>query len=154
MNGYKLVEGTTVVPLTRRPNKRKRSIVWARFKGNKHSLLRFESNRNTIGLAPAQLQRRFGHDWRLPMRVPMRSSKTRIRTLNHIYENFKMIPGEAIDYFFTRFADIVNPLMSLGKNIHPRRVGDESFVVFKRLLIGRIKRYAIEEGQGYWFDVI
>ena len=58
--------------------------------------------------------------------------QTRIRTLNRVYENFKMIPGEAIDSFFTRFADIVNPFNVSWENIHPRRVGDESFVVFER----------------------
>ena len=42
--------------------------------------------------------------------------QTRIRTLNRVYENFKMIPDEDIDSFFTRFADIVNPLMSLGRS--------------------------------------
>ena len=56
--------------------------------------------------------------------------KTRIRTLNCVYNKFKMIPGEAIDSFFTRFADIVKPLMSLGEHSYIRRAGDESFMVF------------------------
>ena len=42
---------------------------------------------------------------------------TRIRMLTQLFENFKMNDGESIDSLFSRFADIVNPLQSLGKTI-------------------------------------
>ena len=43
---------------------------------------------------------------------------TRIHMLTQLFENFKMNDGESIDSLFARFADIVNPLKSLGKKYH------------------------------------
>ena len=43
--------------------------------------------------------------------------KTRIRTLQHLFQNFVMFEGESIDVMLSRFADIVNPLKALGKEI-------------------------------------
>ena len=37
--------------------------------------------------------------------------------LTQLFENFKMNDCESIDSLFSRFADIVNPLQSLGKSI-------------------------------------
>ena len=60
--------------------------------------------------------------------------QTRIRTLTRIYENFKMLPDEDIDSFFTRFADIINPLMSLGRTFtQAELVSKELFLAVKLL---------------------
>ena len=42
---------------------------------------------------------------------------SRIRMLTQLFENFKMQKNENLDSLFTRFADIVNPLKSLGKRL-------------------------------------
>ena len=72
--------------------------------------------------------------------------QTRIRTLNHVYENFKMIPDEAIDSFFTRFADIVNPLMSLGRTFTQEELVTKALWSLKGI-DWKNKRSAIEEGK-------
>ena len=43
-----------------------------------------------------------------------------------------MIPDEDIDSFFTRFADIVNPLMSLGRTFTQEGIGDKGALVLER----------------------
>ena len=37
--------------------------------------------------------------------------------LTQLFENFKMDENESLDSLFARFADIMNPLLSLGKNL-------------------------------------
>ena len=51
------------------------------------------------------------------MRVLLKSRKSRIRLLEQKHHNFKMIPGESMNSLFSRFADIANPLKSLGAEI-------------------------------------
>ena len=41
--------------------------------------------------------------------------ESRIRMLTQLFENFSMNDNETLDSLFARFADIVNPLISLGK---------------------------------------
>ena len=43
--------------------------------------------------------------------------EARISLLEQRHHNFKMIPGESIDSMFARFANIANPLKSLGAEI-------------------------------------
>ena len=43
--------------------------------------------------------------------------KTRIHTLQHLFQNFVMFEGESIDVMLSRFADIMNPQKALGKEI-------------------------------------
>ena len=42
---------------------------------------------------------------------------SRIRMLTQLFENFSMDENESLDSLFARFADIVNPLLSLGKDL-------------------------------------
>ena len=69
-----------------------------------------------------------------------------MRTLTRRYENFKMIPGEKIDIFFTRFTDIVNPLMALGKELSQRELVSKALWSLKGTE-WKNKRNAIEEGK-------
>ena len=48
------------------------------------------------------------------MRVLLRLRKLEYAYLKQKHHNFKMIPGESINSLFSRFADIANPLKSLG----------------------------------------
>ena len=72
--------------------------------------------------------------------------ETNMRTLTRRYENFKMIPGESIDIFFTRFTDIVNPLMALGKELSQKELVSKALWSLKGT-DWKNKRNAIEEGK-------
>ena len=74
--------------------------------------------------------------------------ESRIRLLEQKHHNFKMIPGESINSLFSRFADIANPLKSLGAEIPVK--GQISKILFA--LKGKdwiSKRIGIEEGADY-----
>ena len=51
------------------------------------------------------------------MREPPRSRILALECLLQLFENFKMQDNEKLDTLFSRFADIVNPLKSLGKKL-------------------------------------
>ena len=78
----------------------------------------------------------------------MEVKEARISFLEQRHHNFKMIPGESIDSMFARFADIANPLKSLGAEIDVK--GQVS-----KILLGlkgtqwAPKRAAIQESYGY-----
>ena len=57
-----------------------------------------------------------------------------------------MIPGEAIDSFFTRFVDIVDPLMSLGRTFTQEELVTKALWSLKDT-DWKNKRSAIEEGK-------
>ena len=74
--------------------------------------------------------------------------ESRIRLLEQKHHNFKMISGESINSLFSRFADIANPLKSLGAEIPVK--GQISKILFA--LKGKdwiSKRIGIEEGADY-----
>ena len=73
---------------------------------------------------------------------------SRIRLLEQKHHNFRMIPGERIDSLFSRFADIANPLKSLGAEI-PMKSQISKILFALKGEYWLPKRTAIEEGADY-----
>ena len=59
-----------------------------------------------------------------------------------------MIPCEKIDIFFTRFTDIVNPLMALGKEFTQKELVSKALWSLKRT-DWKNKHNSIEDGRDY-----
>ena len=91
----------------------------------------------------------------------------RIRMLHQLFENFSMDgPNENIDSLLARFADIVNPLKSLGREVHegdqvtkllyslkgatwlPKRIAIEEYNVLEKMsfegLMGKLKAFEVQ----------
>ena len=56
------------------------------------------------------------------MREPSKFDRLVFRMLTQLFENFKINYGESTDSLFSRFADIVNPLKSLGNELLPMKI--------------------------------
>ena len=74
--------------------------------------------------------------------------EARISLLEQRHHNFKMIPGESIDSMFARFADIANPLKSLGAEI-PVKSQVSKILLGLKGTTWAPKRAAIQESYGY-----
>ena len=115
-DGYSLSVGTTEVPLTAaqiKENDRLESLDAKAMSILYCGLNKAEYNRISSSTTAKEIWSRLEvtHEGTVEVR------STHIRMLTQLFENFKMNDGESIDSLFTRFADIVNPLKSLGKNI-------------------------------------
>ena len=82
------------------------------------------------------------------MRVLQRSRKLGLACLNNVITNFKMIPGESIDSMFSCFADIANPLKSLGAEI-PVKSQVSKILLGLKGTVWAPKRAAIQESYGF-----
>ena len=74
--------------------------------------------------------------------------EARIHLLEQKHHNFKMIPGESIDSLFSRFADVANPLKSLGAEIPMKSQISKVLFALKGSNWTQ-KRTMIEEGADY-----
>ena len=114
LNGYTLLEGTTEVPLSTLQIKENDRLYGLDSKAMSIlycGLNRTEYNRISSCETSTEIWTRLEVTHEGTDEV----KETHIRTLTRKYENFKMVPDENIDSFFTRFTDIVNPLMALGR---------------------------------------
>ena len=74
--------------------------------------------------------------------------ETRVRMLEQKFHNFKMIPDESIDSLFSRFADIANPLKSLGSEIPlPSQISKILYALKGSVWVQ--KRTSIEESHNF-----
>ena len=145
LNVYTLLQGTTDVPLTALQIKENDRVYELDSKAM--SILdcgynRTEYNRISLCTTSTEIWTRLEVTHKGTDEV----KQTRITTLNRVYENFKMIPGEDIDSFFTRFADNVNLLMSLGRSFTQEELVTNALWSLKGT-DWKNKRNAIEEGK-------
>ena len=115
-NGYTLSVGTTKAPLTAaqiKENDRLESLDARAMSILYYGLGKAEYNHISLSLNAKEIWSRLEvtHEGTVEVR------STRIRMLTQLFENFKMNDGDYIDSLFAQFADIVNPLKSLGKSI-------------------------------------
>ena len=147
LNGFTLAEGTTEIPLSTLQIKendrlegldnKAMSIIYC-------GLNRTEFNRISSCKTSMDIWNRLEicHEGTDEVK------ETNIRTLTRRLENFKMIPGEKIDIFFTRFTDIVNPLMALGKEFTQKELVAKALWSLKGTE-WKNKRNSIEDGRDY-----
>ena len=145
LNGFTLLEGTTEVPLSTlqiKENDRLDGLDSKAMSILYCGLNRTEYNRISSCKTSTEIWTRLEVTHEGTDEV----KETHIRTLTRKYENFKMVPDENIDSFFTRFTDIVNPLMALGRKFTQPELVSKALWSLKGTE-WKNKRNAIEEGK-------
>ena len=147
LNGFTLAEGTTLVPLSTlqiKENDRLEGLDNKAMGIIYCGLNRTEFNRISSCKTSMDIWNRLEvcHEGTDEVK------ETNIRTLTRRLENFKMNLGEKIDCFFTRFTDIVNPLMALGKEFTQKELVAKALWSLKGT-DWKNKRNSIEDGRDY-----